>query len=101
MPPGSYNNMFEDVEIEAEDLMVTEWSHVTQQLRKHIRSPFSDSQSQYKKDMLIAAVLDSQDMNSFSAFSDTKTSSYASALCVPRLNVGLDKLSLQVAPHLA
>ena len=59
VPSSQVSNfdMFKDDDIDLEDLMLAECSHITQAMRKHITSPFSDSQTQYEKDMLIAAVL--------------------------------------------
>ena len=73
-------DMFKDDGIDLEDLMVAECSHMTQAMRKHIISPFSDSQTQYEKDMLIVAVLASQETTPLSALSQADTRSYASEL---------------------
>ena len=72
--------MFKDDDIDLEDLRLAECSHMTQAMRKHITSPFSDSQTQYEKDMLIAAVLTSQEATPLSALNQADTSSYASEL---------------------
>ena len=82
VPSSQVNNldMFKDDGIDLEDLMVAECSNMTQAMRKHITSPFSDSQTQYEKDMLVAAVLGSQEATPFSALSQADTSSYASEL---------------------
>ena len=72
--------MFKDDDINLEDLMFAECLHITQEMRKNIISPFSDSQTQYEKDLLVAVVLASQEATLLSALSEADTSSYASEL---------------------
>ena len=48
--------------------------------KKKTSPPFSGSQTQYEKDMLVAAVLASQEATPFSALSQADPSSYASEL---------------------
>ena len=73
---GSNFDMFKEDDIDLEDMMAAECSHITQEMRKHIMSPFSDSQTQYEKDLLVAAVLASQEAILFSALIEADTSSY-------------------------
>ena len=82
VPSSQVSNlgMFKDDDIDLEDLMVAECSHITQGMRKQIISPFSDSQTQYEKDLLIAAVLASQEAILLSTSSEADTNSYASEL---------------------
>ena len=82
VPSSQLSNldMFKDDDNDFEDRMVAECSNMTQAMRKRITSPFSDSQTQYEKDMLIAAVPASQEATPFSALSQADTSSYASEL---------------------
>ena len=82
LPSSQVSNLdlFKDADINFEDLVVAECSHITQAMRKHIISPFSDSQTQYEKDLLVAAVLASQEATPLSALSQADTSSYASEL---------------------
>ena len=82
VPSSQVSNldMFKDDDIDLEDLMVAECSNITQAMRKHIISPFPDSQTQNEKDMLVAAFLASQEATPLSAVSEADTSSYASEL---------------------
>ena len=47
VPSSQVSNldMFKDDDLDLEDLMVADCSHSTQEMRKHIISPFSDSQT--------------------------------------------------------